>query len=89
MLRLQANETIIREIKNIWIQKQMSQTSSNTGTALLMQKGLELFTNQAAPQWYLTEYNYIQTATAQDYLEIMEYFPVIAPSRIYSVDSKK
>jgi len=89
MLRLQANETIIREIKNTWIQKEMAQTSSNTGTALLMQKGLELFTNQAAPQWYLTEYNYIQTATAQDYLEIMEYFPVIAPSRIYSVDSKK
>ncbi len=89
MLRLQANETIIREIKNIWIQKEMAQTSSNTGTSLLMQKGLELFTNQAAPQWYLTEYNYIQTATAQDYLEIMEYFPVIAPSRIYSVDSKK
>ncbi|WP_081647475.1 M16 family metallopeptidase [Treponema bryantii] len=89
MLRLQANETIIREIKNTWIQKEMAQTSSNTGTALLMQKGLEVFTNQAAPQWYLTEYNYIQTATAQDYLEIMEYFPVIAPSRIYSVDSKK
>ena len=89
MLRLQANETIIREIKNTWIQKQMTQTGSNTGTALLMQKGLEFFTNHTAPQWYLTEYNYIQTATAQDYLEIMEYFPVIPPSRIYSVDSKK
>ena len=89
MLRLQANETIIREIKNTWIQKQMTQTGSNTGTALLMQKGLEFFTNHTAPQWYLTEYNYIQTATAQDYLEIMDYFPVIPPSRIYSVDSKK
>ena len=89
MLRLQANETIIRDIKNTWIQKQMTQTSSNTGTALLLQKGLELFTEKQEPQWYLTEYNYIQTATAQDYLEIMEYFPVIPPSRIYSVDSKK
>ena len=89
MLRLQANESIIREIKNIWIQKQMTQTGSNTGTALLMQKGLELFSNKAAPQWYLTEYNYIQSASAQDFLEIMEYFPVIPPARLYSVDSKK
>ena len=89
MLRLQANETIIREIKNTWIKKQMSQTSSNTGTALLMQKGLELFRENQTSQWYLTEYNYIQSASAEDYLEIMEYFPVIAPSRIYSVDSKK
>ena len=92
MLRLQANENIIREIKNLWIQKQMSQTGSNTGTALLMQKGLELFGNSdksmQSPLWYLQEYNYIQNATAQDFLELMEYFPVIPPARIYSVDSK-
>lgn len=92
MLRLQANENIIREIKNLWIQKQMSQTGSNTGTALLMQKGLELFgnsdTSMQSPLWYLQEYNYIQNATAQDFLELMEYFPVIPPARIYSVDSK-
>ena len=89
MLRLQANDSIIRDIKNTWIQKQMTQTSSNTGTALLLQKGLELFSGKQEPQWYLTEYNYIQTATAQDYLEIMEYFPVIPEARIYSRDSKK
>lgn len=89
--RLQANQTIVREIKNNWIQKQMYPTSSDTGTALLMQKGLELFTSQASqnPCWYLDEYNYIQTANAQDFLEIMEYFPVIPPARIYSSDSKK
>lgn len=89
MLQLQANDTIIRDIKNTWIKKQMPQTSSNTGTALLLQKGLELFSEKQEPQWYLTEYNYIQTATAQDYLEIMEYFPVIPEARIYSRDSKK
>lgn len=89
--RLQANQTIVREIKNNWIQKQMYPTSSDTGTALLMQKGLELFASQASqnPCWYLDEYNYIQTANAQDFLEIMEYFPVIPPARIYSSDSKK
>lgn len=89
--RLQANQNILRDIKNNWIQKQMSQTGSDTGTALLLQKGLELFTTQATqnPLWYLEEYNYIQTATPQDYLEIMEYFPVIPLARVYSADSKK
>ena len=89
--RLQANETVIKEIKNNWIQKQMSQTGSDTGTALLIQQGLELFTptQKANPQWYLEEYNYIQTASPQDYQEILEYFPVIPQSRVYSSDSKK
>lgn len=89
MQRLQANEGIIRDIKNNWIQKQMTQTGSDTGTALLMQKGLELFVQNPQPAWYLEEYNYIQTASAQDYLEIMNYFPVIPESRVYSADSKK
>ena len=89
MQRLQANEGIIRDIKNNWIQKQMTQTGSDTGTALLMQKGLELFTQSPQPAWYLEEYNYIQTASAQDYLEVMNYFPVIPESRVYSADSKK
>ena len=89
MQRLQANEGIIRDIKNNWIQKQMTQTGSDTGTALLMQKGLELFVQNPQPAWYLEEYNYIQTASAQDYLEVMNYFPVIPESRVYSADSKK
>ena len=69
----------------------MSQTGSDTGTALLMQQGLELFAQSQTPdpKWYLDQYNYIQTATSQDYQKIMEYFPVIPQSRIYSADSKK
>ena len=92
MKRLQANETIIRNIKNNWIQKQMTNTGSDTGTALLMQNGIELFGNETTSPvtaWYLEEYNYIQTASVQDYIEIMEYFPVIPDARIYSSDSKK
>ena len=84
--RLQANEEIVLEIKNNWIQKEMKETGSNTGTALLMQKGLDE-ADQAI--WYLEEYNLIQSATAQDFIEIMEYFPVRAQIRVYSSDSKK
>ena len=89
MSRLQANETIIREIKNNWIQKEMAETGSDTGTALLMQKGLELADTASHATWYLEEYNWIQTATAQDYLEMMEYFPPVPEARVYSSDSKK
>ena len=87
--RLQANETILRDIKNTWIKTQMHETGSDTGTALLMQQGLELFFNNPNPLWYLQEYNYIQTASVQDYQEILEYFPIIPPARVYSADSKK
>lgn len=89
MNRLQANETIIREIKNNWIQKEMTETGSDTGTALLMQKGLELADTASHATWYLEEYNWIQTATTQDYLEMMEYFPPVPQARVYSSDSKK
>ena len=86
--KLQANENIVRAIKDNWIQKEMYETGSNTGTALLMQKGFELNPDKA-DLWYLEEYNYIQNATAQDFLQILEYFPVRAQFRVYSSDSKK
>ena len=82
---LQANSKIVFDIKNDWIQKEMKDTGSNTGTALLLQKGLEY----SGALWYLEEYNWIQTATSQDFLEIMDYFPVRAKIRVYSSDSKK
>ena len=85
---IQSNERIVRDIKNSWIQKQMTQSGSDTGTALLIQQGLELF-EEPEPLWYLEEYNYIMTATVSDFQQIIEYFPVIPPSRIYSADSHK
>ena len=86
--KFQANESIVRAIKDNWIQKEMYETSSNSGTALMMQKGLETSSLNSA-LWYLEEYNYIQNATSQDFLEIMNYFPVRAQIRVYSSDSKK
>ena len=92
--RLQANDSIVRAIKTNWIQKEMKESGSNTGTALLMQKGLELLPSAPASQtsgalWYLEEYKWIQNAGAQDFLEILSYFPVRAQFRVYSSDSKK
>ncbi len=88
---LQANDEIVREIKNNWIQKEMNETGSNTGTALLMQKGLELFSEKGinGAVWYLDEYKWINEASAQDYIEILDFFPIRAQIRVYSADSKK
>ena len=89
MTGLQANQTIIAEIKNNWIQKEMTESGSNTGTALLMQQGLEISGKADMASWYLEQYNYIQSASAQDYLKMMEYFPPLPQARVYSSDSKK
>ncbi len=86
---LNKNEKTMREIKNNWIQTQMKETGSDTGTALLLNKGLELSGDAQKTSWYLEEYNLIQNATIQDFLEIMEYFPAVPEARIYSADSKK
>ena len=64
----------------------MIETGSNSGTALLMQSGFETASGAC---WYLDEYNFIQEADAQDFYEVMEYFPVRSQIRVYSKDSKK
>ena len=84
-----ARSEVIRDIKINWTKSQMSETSSNTGTAFLMQRGTELFSDSPDPQFYLEEYNYIQTAGPKEYAEVMELFSPRAQIRVYSSDSKK
>ncbi len=83
-----ATQGIIQEIKNAWTLKQMNQSYTNEGTAYLIQKGFEVKPDQAQPDYYLQEYNFIQTATVQDFLEVMEGISDRANLRVYSVDSK-
>ena len=87
--RMQANDSIVPKIKVAWIHNQMAETNSDTGTALLMQKGLELFENTDAATYFLDEYNWILQAEAKDFMELLEYFPIRPPLRVYSADSKK
>lgn len=81
-------QNTIQEIKNLWVITQMESTSTNNGTALLIQRGLEMFPEEPKPEYYLEEYNHIQSADVQDFLNIMEYFPQRAQIRVYSSDSK-
>ena len=84
-----ADKTIIQEIKNNWILKQMNETFTNKGTAFLIQKGFELFPENPQPDFYLQEYNYIMTASVQDFLEVMDSIPDRANLRVYSGDSRE
>jgi len=88
LLKPQALQNVVQEIKNQWSIKQMSTTSTNSGTALLMQKGLEMFPGEYKADFYLTEYNIIQSAGVQDYIDIMKFFPSRAQLRVYSADGK-
>ena len=83
-----ANSTVIVQIKNEWTKKQLEETSSNRGTALLIQKGTELFPDNPKPEFYLTEYKQIQDAGPQDYIEAFKYFPLVPHLRVLSKDSK-
>lgn len=82
------NKTL-QNIQDAWTLNQMIDSAGNSGTASLIQKGLELLPEDYCPEYYLNEYNYIQTATIQDFIEAMDLFPVKANLRVYSTEGKE
>ena len=80
---------ILQEIQNNWTLMQLQDSAYNSGTAKLLQKGLELIPEGLNPEYYLEEYNYIQSASVQDFINIMEWFPQKANLRVYSSEGKE
>lgn len=81
----------VQQIKDAWILSEMSQTQTNSGTAWLMQKGLELLNPEDEAQaafFYLKEYDFVQNANAEDFMKLLEFLPQKAPLRVYSADGK-
>lgn len=92
----QSSSKTIQKIKDTWTENKMQETSENAGTARLMEQSLRKCSQGQktadaveSSGYYLKEYNYIQTATAEDFLNILQYFPETPSFRIYSTDSKK
>lgn len=81
--------TTIQDIKDLWIQTELSKSYTNTGTAELLQRGLEYFPYLIKPEYYLEEYNFIQQMELSDLMEALEYIPEQAYLRIYSKEGKK
>lgn len=84
----QANE-VLQKIKDVWTTTHLAQASTNTGTAYLIQSGIEFFQNDSKADYYLNKYNFIQNADTGDYLDIMKYFPEQVDLKIYSTEGKK
>ncbi|MBR6340872.1 MAG: insulinase family protein [Treponema sp.] len=75
---------IVREIKDNWIQSFMTLTLTNTGTARLLQKGIEIQPYEPKPQYYLNEYNFIENAEREDFIEAMNNIPQQPLLRFYA-----
>lgn len=88
-LKTGAGTNLATQIKDTWIEKILSQTSTNTGNAILIQKGMEYFPFEQNPYLYLEEYNYIQNAELSDFISAMENFPAKPQLIIYSKEGKK
>lgn len=88
---LQSNKTndVLQVIKDLWIQEELSLSYTNTGSAELLQKGLEYFPYLIKPEYYLEEYNFIQTSDLQDFISILDLFPEQPYLRLYSKEGKK
>lgn len=80
---------ITQMIKDYWIQTELKDLYTNSGTAELLQLGLEKQPYLIKPEYYLEEYNFIQNATPEDFQTILEYFPEQPYLRIYSKEGKK
>ena len=88
-LKQGAGTSIATQIKDTWIKQILSKTTTNTGNAILIQKGMEYFPFEQNPYLYLEEYNHIQNAELSDFIDIMEYFPAKPQLIIYSKEGKK
>ena len=73
----------MQQIKNDWILSQMKETATNYGTSKLMQKGIENFPENPKADFYLQEYNYIQNATIEDYINAAKTLPITPQLRAY------
>lgn len=77
---------LLRELESLWVLNELEKTSSNEGTALLIQKGMA----EDNSFLYLDQYEAVSRATAEDYYIIfLTYFPELPRLRLYSADTKK
>lgn len=82
------NDKTATEIKNLWIKTQLENTLSSLQTAKLIFQGLEFFPVEQKSDFYLEEYKTIISSNAQNYFEILKYFPETPNFRLYSKDAK-
>lgn len=83
------NSKIVQNIQNQWMLSYMAETSTNSGTAKLINRGLEIKSDDFVPEYFLNEYNYVMSANVQDFINILDYFPQKPNLRVYSAEGKE
>lgn len=79
-------DDFLSELENQWIINELEKTSTNEGTAFLIQKGL----SSGNPELYLDQYEAVSKATAEDYyLVFSSYLEDFPRMIIYSADTKR
>ena len=83
---LNSNEqaAVIRQIKDTWTEDFLYLTLTNTGTAQLLQKGIEYSPYEIKPEYYLEEYNFIENAVREDFIEALKDIPQQPLLRFYA-----
>ena len=83
---LEEQNKILKTIKSLYIQSELSKTQTNEGLTQLIESGFA----ESSPDQYLQTYRIIENASASDFLEILEnYLNDSKCFKVYSVDSKK
>lgn len=80
--------TIIQDLKNAYFMHRFSDSNSNTGVAMLIKNSLAR-TELENPENFIESYNYIQEATATDFISVIEKYFIKPELIIYSTDAKK
>ena len=82
-----SENTVLLQIVNNWILKNISKTKTSSGTAELLSTGQILYKN---PLKYLDDYRIISESTREDFLCVLEkFFPENPDLTVVSKDSKK
>lgn len=84
LLNSNQQTNIVQQIKDTWIMAMLQDTLSNTGTAMLLQKGLELLPYENQAEYYLKEYAIVENAVREDFISILNNIPAQAPIRFYA-----
>ena len=79
-----AQAQVLQEIKDTWTKAYLTQTQTNTGTACLLQKGIEYFPYEIQADYYLKEYKFVNGATREEILEILKDIPQQPLLRFYA-----
>lgn len=82
-------DSILQNLRDVWIFSQLEDASTNAGTARLMFQGIEYFPENQNPAYYLEQYRIIENSKPKAFKTVSAFFPEKPDLRIYSKEAAK